>query len=135
MEFLSTFWWLIPVAIIFFSGLLTVNQGTIAVVCRNDPSLVETLLPLDHQPTRKDVLLERAVMEEVGGGCFTPLGIFCQGGHLLAEILSLDGSRQERLERDLTSEADARQAGRDLRVRGAELIEQAHSHLRRSNER
>lgn len=113
----------------------TTNQGTIAVVCRKDPSLIETLTPLDHQPTRKDVLLERAVMEEVGGGCYTPLGIFCQGGHLLAEILSLDGSRRERLERDLTSEADARQAGRDLRVRGAELIEQAHSHFRRGNER
>ncbi|MDD1672210.1 MAG: hydroxymethylbilane synthase, partial [Methanomicrobiales archaeon] len=113
----------------------TANQGTIAVVCRKDPALLQTLVPLDHQPTRKDVLLERGVMEEVGGGCFTPMGIFCQGGHLTAEILSLDGTRRERLERDLTTEADARQVGRDLRVRGAELIEQAYVRLGRGNER
>lgn len=113
----------------------TANQGTIAVVCRKDPALIHTLVSLDHQPTRNDVLLERGVMEEVGGGCFTPMGIFCHGGHLIAEILSLDGTRRERLERDLTTEADARQVGRDLRVRGAELIEQAHARLRRGNER
>lgn len=32
MDFLSNFWWLIIVAFIIFSGLVTVNQATIAVV-------------------------------------------------------------------------------------------------------
>ncbi|MDB5230051.1 MAG: hypothetical protein JWN76_856 [Chitinophagaceae bacterium] len=32
MEFLANFWWLILVIIIVFSGLVTVNQGTIAVI-------------------------------------------------------------------------------------------------------
>jgi regulator of protease activity HflC (stomatin/prohibitin superfamily) len=34
MNFLSEYWWLIPVAIIFLGGLFTVNQGTIAVITR-----------------------------------------------------------------------------------------------------
>lgn len=32
MEFLANFWWLILIVIIVFSGLVTVNQGTIAVI-------------------------------------------------------------------------------------------------------
>jgi regulator of protease activity HflC (stomatin/prohibitin superfamily) len=34
MNLLSQFWWLIPAAIVFFGGLFTVNQGTIAVITR-----------------------------------------------------------------------------------------------------
>ncbi len=34
MSHLSQFWWLIPAIIIFFSGLFTVNQGTVAVITR-----------------------------------------------------------------------------------------------------
>ena len=56
------------------------NQGTIAVVSRADPSLMEVLSSLDHPQTRTDVAIERAVMEQLGGGCFTPLGIYCPGG-------------------------------------------------------
>lgn len=34
MDFLSGYWWLIAIVMIVFSGLFTVNQGTIAVVTR-----------------------------------------------------------------------------------------------------
>lgn len=34
MSLFSQFWWLIPAMIIFFGGLFTVNQGTIAVITR-----------------------------------------------------------------------------------------------------
>ncbi len=34
MSMLSQYWWLIPVSIVFFGGLFTVNQGTIAVITR-----------------------------------------------------------------------------------------------------
>jgi hydroxymethylbilane synthase len=44
------------------------NQGTIAVVCRANPSLMEELSVLDHPQTRTDVAIERAVMEQLGGG-------------------------------------------------------------------
>src|SRR5512145_33966 len=105
------------------------NQGTIAVVCRADPSLREVLSALDHPGTRTDVMIERAVMDELGGGCFTPLGIFCRAGHLIAEVLSLDGTRAERIETDVKSIEEAREQGRQLRARAQDLIDEAYKKL------
>ena len=106
------------------------NQGTISVVSRADPSLMETLSALDHLQTRTDVAIERAVMEQLGGGCFTPLGVFCRAGHLIAEVLSLDGRRTERIETDIQSIEQAREQGRILRARAQDLINEAYSVLR-----
>jgi hydroxymethylbilane synthase len=106
------------------------NQGTISVVSRADPSLMETLSALDHQQTRTDVAIERAVMEQLGGGCFTPLGVYCRAGHLIAEVLSLDGRRTERIETDIQSIERAREQGRILRGRAQDLINEAYSALR-----
>ncbi len=105
------------------------NQGTIAVVCRDDPALIEQLSLLDHQQTRKDTEVERAVMEEIGGGCFTPQGVFCQDGFLLAEVLSLDGSRYERIEDNGDSVEEGRLVGKKLRNIGWDLIEEARQTL------
>lgn len=105
------------------------NQGTIAVVCRADPSLQEVLSVLDHPQTRTDVAIERAVMEQLGGGCFTPLGIYCSAGHLVAEVLSLDGTRAERTETDITTIEEARGEGRKLRARAQGLIDEAYRRL------
>lgn len=105
------------------------NQGTIAVVSRADPSLMEVLSALDHPQTRKDVATERAVMEQLGGGCFTPLGIYCKGGHLIAEVLSLDGTREERIETDVTDLEQAREQGRLFRKRAQVLIDDAYREL------
>lgn len=105
------------------------NQGTIAVVCRADPSLREVLSALDHPQTRTDVMIERAVMEQLGGGCFTPLGIYCRDGHLIAEVLSLNGARTERIEADVKTIEEARDQGRTLRARAQDLIDEAHRKL------
>jgi hydroxymethylbilane synthase len=105
------------------------NQGTIAVVSRTDPSLQEVLSALDHPGTRTDVAIERAVMEQLGGGCFTPLGIYCKGGHLIAEVLSLDGTRAERIETDVTTIEQAREQGRKLHATAKDLIEDAYKKL------
>lgn len=105
------------------------NQGTIAVVCRADPSLRELLSALDHPQTRTDVMIERAVMEQLGGGCYTPLGIYCQTGRLIAEVLSLDGTRAERIENDVKTIDEARELGRGLRARAQGLIDEAYKQL------
>jgi hydroxymethylbilane synthase len=105
------------------------NQGTIAIVSRADPSLREVLSALDHPQTRTDVMIERAVMEQLVGGCFTPLGIYCKAGHLIAEVLSLDGTRAERIEADLKSIEEAREQGRQLRARAQDLIDEAYKQL------
>ncbi len=105
------------------------NQGTIAVVCRDDPGISDLIRPLDHQATRRDTEIERAVMEEVGGGCFTPQGIYCHNGSLIAEILSLDGKRYERMEEHVENSDDARRIGAELRDRSVNLILEAKEKL------
>jgi hydroxymethylbilane synthase len=105
------------------------NQGTIAVVSRADPSLREVLSALDHPQTRTDVMIERAVMEQLGGGCFTPLGIYCRAGLLTAEVLSLDGTRAERIDTEVKTIDQAREQGRQLRARAQSLIDEAYKQL------
>jgi hydroxymethylbilane synthase len=105
------------------------NQGTIAVVSRTDPSLMERLSHLDHSPSRTDVAVERALMEQLGGGCFTPLGIYCHHGHLIAEVLSLDGTRTERIDTDVKSIEQARELGKLLHERAKDLIDDAYKKL------
>jgi len=107
----------------------TANQGAIAVVSRDDPRLIITLSSLDHTPTRKDVAAERAVLEELGGGCFTPIGVYCRNGHLIAEVLSLDGKRTERVEEDVADSDAARACGRRLATKAADLLAEARAFL------
>jgi hydroxymethylbilane synthase len=113
----------------------TANQGTIAVVCRQDPALIESFRALDHPATRKDMMLERAAMEEIGGGCFTPLGIFCRPGHLILEALSLDGTRWKRFEGDVQDERQARELGRKLKEEAVDLIAEAQARVGDAGER
>jgi hydroxymethylbilane synthase len=105
------------------------NQGTVAVVSRADLSLREVFSALDNPRTRTDVMYERAVMEQLGGGCFTPLGIYCRNGHLIAEVLSLDGKRTERIEADIKTFEEAREQGKTLKARAQDLIDEAYSRL------
>ena len=70
----------------------------------------------------QNTLIERAVMEEIGGGCYTPLGIYCHEGYLITEVLSLDGDRVFRLEREITEIEDARTFGSDIRNGASDLI-------------
>jgi hydroxymethylbilane synthase len=105
------------------------NQGTIAVVCRNSPEIIEMVQPLDDQQTRMDVGIERVIMEEVGGGCFTPQGIYCRDGHLIAEVLALDGSSDVRVEDEIETVEEARECGRQLRADAGDLIREAYKQL------
>jgi hydroxymethylbilane synthase len=105
------------------------NQGTIAVVARDDPAVTVPLSRLDHPQTRTDVEIERRVMEEIGGGCYTPQGIYCRDGCLIAEILSLDGERRVRREEEIGSMDDATECGRLLRNEGKDLIREAAATL------
>ncbi|MBP2145069.1 hydroxymethylbilane synthase [Methanofollis sp. W23] len=105
------------------------NQGAIAVVCRNDPEIIDQIAGLNDPQTRKDAGIERIVMQEVGGGCFTPQGIYCKDGHLIAEVLSLDGQRQVRIEEDISTPEEAEQCGRHLKKEAGDLIREAYKAL------
>ncbi|MEA5037202.1 Porphobilinogen deaminase [bioreactor metagenome] len=101
------------------------NQGTVAVVSRDTPELRAAFAQLNDHQSALDCAIERIVMEEVGGGCFTPMGIFCENRHLIAEVLSLDGTRAERITADVVDLEGAKIAGIKLRTVAAELIAEA----------
>ncbi|HJJ99944.1 MAG TPA: hydroxymethylbilane synthase, partial [Methanocorpusculum sp.] len=105
------------------------KQGTVAVVCRDTPELREAFASLNDAQTAFDTGVERAVMELVGGGCFTPQGIFCREGHLIAEVLSLDGTRSERIAEKVQSIEEATEIGAQFREIASELIEEAKTAL------
>lgn len=105
------------------------NQGTIAVVSRNEPAVMGILATTDDEITRTDTLIERAVMEEIGGGCYTPLGIYCKDRHLITEVLSLEGDRVFRLEQKINDLDQAHAFGTEIRKGGRELIDEAYLRL------
>jgi len=105
------------------------NQGTIAVICRDNSPFLSLLSTLHDQQSGIDTSIERVVMEEIGGGCFTPQGIYCEHGNLTAEILSLDGTLYERIIERVSSLDQAHEIGRELKERAAPLIEAARKEL------
>jgi hydroxymethylbilane synthase len=105
------------------------NQGTIAVVSRDEAAVREILVTIDDAKTRTDTLIERVVMEEIGGGCYTPLGIYCHDSYLIAEVLSLEGDRIFRLERQITGSDQARIFAAEVRDGADELIKEAYKRL------
>lgn len=60
-----------------------VGQGCVAVECRRgDDRLRNALASVDHEPTRRAVLIERAFMAELGSGCTLPIGAHVDGSRL-----------------------------------------------------
>jgi len=74
-------------------------------------------------------MAERAVLEELGGGCFTPIGVYCRDGHLIAEVLSLDGKRTERIEEEVADTGAARACGKRLAAKAEDLLAEARAFL------
>ena len=74
-----------------------VGQGAIAVECRaDDRAVLETLLAIEHEPSRRAVDAERAFLAELGGDCSLPAGAHATTGHgggleLTGLLASLDG--------------------------------------------
>jgi hydroxymethylbilane synthase len=79
--------------------LPAVGQGALGLECRADDAATQDLLAaLDHPPTRRAVLAERALLLALGGGCQVPLGaharVFEATLHLRGALLSADGRRR-----------------------------------------
>jgi len=68
-------------------------------------------------------------MEMIGGGCFTPLGIYCKDRVMIAEVLSLEGDRNYRLERLVSDRDDAGRFGLEVREKAGDLIREAYERL------
>lgn len=110
------------------------NQGTIIVVARKGTKAELYSRSIDDIPTRTETMIERKILETVGGGCVVPMAVHAdvQGltARVLTEVLSLDGKRFVRLDEEISLEndylEDAAEMGRRLMAMGGrELVEEA----------
>lgn len=110
------------------------GQGALAITARKDSDVADALRDaLDHVRSRVETTAERVVLEEVGGGCIAPIGVYAlvQGDVVRTDVqvFSRDGTEQVGETRELDIEnytRDARAFAADLRERGAtDLIEEA----------
>ena len=109
------------------------GQGTLAVTARDDEFAWDLRSVLDHAPTRVEATVERTVLEELGGGCVAPVGIFAvlQGSVVRTSVRVLDraGEEEVRETRELPVDRHpqaAREFAADLADAGAaDLIDQA----------
>jgi hydroxymethylbilane synthase len=77
------------------------NQGIIAVMANQEIDEFETVAKINDKQTLIEAMVERVIMEALGGGCLVPLGILAHAEgefvNVVAEVLSLDGQRVVRL--------------------------------------
>jgi hydroxymethylbilane synthase len=77
------------------------NQGIIAVMANQEIDEFDAVAKINDKQTLIEGMVERVIMETLGGGCLVPLGILAHlvGGfvNVVAEVLSLDGQRVVRL--------------------------------------
>ncbi|WP_340589458.1 hydroxymethylbilane synthase [Erythrobacter alti] len=71
-------------------------QGAIALECRTEDARTRELLaPLDHVPSRAEVMAERALLLALGGNCHSPIAVICDHAEgelsMRAAIFSSDG--------------------------------------------
>ncbi len=110
------------------------NQGTIIVVARKGTKAELYSKSIDDMPTRTETMIERKILETVGGGCIVPMAVHADVNgsdvRVLAEVLSLDGKRFVRVEEQISLQEDylepAASLGRRLMERGGrELVLEA----------
>ncbi len=111
------------------------NQGTIVVVAKKGSKAESYSKLLDDAPTRTETMIERRILETVGGGCVVPMAVHavvsCGQARVLAEVLSLDGKRFVRLDENISLHEDdplsrAEDMGhRLMNMGGKELVDEA----------
>ncbi len=77
------------------------NQGIIAVMANQEIDEFDAVAKINNKQTLIEAMVERVIMEALGGGCLVPLGILARAAgefvNVVAEVLSLDGQRVVRL--------------------------------------
>lgn len=110
------------------------NQGTIIVVAGRGTAAEQHSRALDHAPTRTETMIERRILETVGGGCVVPMAVHAwasgRSARVLAEILSLDGERFVRLDEEISLNDQPLDRAEDMGQRlmkmgGRELVDEA----------
>lgn len=110
------------------------NQGTIVVVAKKGSEAEAYSRSIDDIHARIETLIERKILETVGGGCVVPMAVHAdlngRNARVLAEVLSLDGKRFVRVDETIVLEEGfmdtAYYIGRTLmEMGGRELVDEA----------
>lgn len=118
------------------------NQGTIVVVAKKGTQAELYSRSIDDMPTRTETMIERKILETVGGGCIVPMAVHADvsmstGGaqgqaRVVAEVLSLDGKRFVRVDETIQIEDSNRYmeaamglGRRLLEMGGGDLVDEA----------
>ena len=94
------------------------GQGALAIECRaNDKATLAAVSDLDDAAAHFAVLVERAALATLGGGCHLPVGVYCEptnnGWTVTGVVARPDGSQILREQMELHQErASAEDAGR-----------------------
>jgi hydroxymethylbilane synthase len=111
------------------------GQGALAVTAADEAVAQAVRDVVDDSKTRVEMTVERTILDELGGGCIAPIGIYAvlQGGvvRTTVRVLSRDGTDEVQATRELPVERHPEAAAAfaaDLRERGAAaLIDQART--------
>jgi hydroxymethylbilane synthase len=105
------------------------NQGIIAIMASEQIREYEAVSALNDSATFVEAMVERVIMETLGGGCLVPLGVFAQlqgdSVSVTAEVLSLDGQRAVRLADHISIENydhDSRAFALKIKENGGEAL-------------
>ncbi len=120
-------------------SLHAVGQGALGIECRSgDSAVLATIQVLQHEPTARRCLAERAFLRELEGGCQVPIGVnsAVEGDQLVLTgmVASLDGQRliRDQARGDQTDpDAIGIALARTLRQQGAgEILEEIFAAVR-----
>lgn len=108
------------------------NQGTIVAVAKKGTVAGRLARSLDDLQTRSETMIERRILETVGGGCVVPVAIHARVSNdeaqVVAEVLSLDGTRFVRID-EIMPAGDLERASelgkRLLEMGGRTLVDEA----------
>ncbi|MGA0997508.1 MAG: hydroxymethylbilane synthase, partial [Vulcanococcus sp.] len=120
-------------------SLHAVGQGALGIECRDgDAKVLEQIKVLEHVPTARRCLAERAFLRELEGGCQVPIGVNTrfEGDELVLTgmVASLDGKRliRDQVQGDQTNpEALGIDLAHKLKAQGAgEILEEIFATVR-----
>ncbi|MEB3348458.1 MAG: hydroxymethylbilane synthase [Cyanobacteriota bacterium] len=120
-------------------SLHAVGQGALGIECRSgDSTVLATIQVLQHEPTARRCLAERAFLRELEGGCQVPIGVNSAFEDdqlvLTGMVASLDGQRliRDQARGDQTDpDAIGIALARTLRQQGAgEILEEIFAAVR-----
>mgnify|MGYP005854054395 CR=1 FL=1 len=99
----------------------TPGQGALAIVTKKGRvDVIETLKKVNHEESKAEIMAERALLSEIGGGCHVPMGVLARVKNnqliVTGTVFSFDGG--QKLEAKVIGKiSQAEKLGREAAIR------------------